>query len=85
LPNYEHVINVEDMPCLHEDMAAMEEAIKHFHAIKTVVKRAEPSKHKLAVPVGMGQVRQSPSKLQHGRHCLLLSAMNGQIHGAPKW
>jgi hypothetical protein len=40
LPNYEHVMNVEDVPSICEDMVAMEETIKHFQAIKAVVKMA---------------------------------------------
>jgi hypothetical protein len=44
LPNYEHVMNVEDVPGIHEDMVAVEETIKHFQAIKAVVKRAECGK-----------------------------------------
>ena len=44
LPNYEHVMNVEDVPGIHENMVANEEVIKCFQAIKRIVKRAECGK-----------------------------------------
>jgi hypothetical protein len=40
LPNYEHVMNVEDVPGIRENMVATEEVIKRFQAIKRIVKRA---------------------------------------------